>query len=761
MKQTFDVTGMTCGACSAYVEKTVGKLGGVQDVSVSLLQNTMTVEYDESAIKAKQICKAVEKGGYHAKAQGSVKEETAAPEDGGQAAVKTRLIWSIVFLALLMYVSMGHMLHLPQPFFLEGAENATVQLLTQLLLTLPVLVLNRSYFLHGFQRLIKGAPNMDTLIAVGSGAALVYGVWALFAVAYGAGHQDMALVEQYRHDVYFESAAMILTLVTVGKFLEARSKDKTADALKSLMKMAPQTAVVVRDSQEMEIGVESVVVGDILVVKPGWKIPVDGVVTEGSSSVDESVITGESMPVEKQPGDAVTGATMNGSGAFRMRAEKVGQDTTFSQIVRLVEQAGATKAPIARLADKVSGVFVPVVMSIAAVTAVVWLLLGAGISFALSSAIAVLVVSCPCALGLATPTAIMVGTGKGAEQGVLVKTAQALETAHAVKTVVLDKTGTITEGHPAVTDIVTAADGEAREVLRVAAALELQSEHPLAEAVLNKAKEEGITPEAVQDFQSVPGAGVKAKLDGTVICAGNAALMQQMGIAAEAMEAEAARLAEQGKTPLYIGKETALLGLVAAADPVKETSRQAIDTLRHMGVRTVMLTGDNERTARAVARQVGVDEVFAGVLPQDKEEKVRALQSSGEKVAMAGDGVNDAPALMRADVGIAMGGGVEIAAESADMILMRDDLRGVAAALQLGRAVLRNIKENLFWAFFYNCIGIPLAAGVFYQMLGWKLSPMFAAAAMSLSSVCVVTNALRLRRFRPKYRKEETQSESR
>ena len=761
MKQTFDVTGMTCSACSSYVEKAVGKLDGVQDVSVSLLQNTMTVDYDEGAVKEKQICKAVEKGGYHAKAQGSAETQAAAPEDGGQAAVKTRLIWSVLFLAVLMYVSMGHMLHLPQPFFLEGAENAAVQLLTQFLLTLPVLVLNRSYFVHGFRRLIKGAPNMDTLIAVGSGAALVYGLWALFAVAYGAGHQNMALVEQYRHDVYFESAAMILTLVTVGKFLEARSKDKTADALKSLMKMAPQTAVVVRDGQETEIGVENVVVGDILVVKPGWKIPVDGTVTEGSSAVDESVITGESMPVEKQPGDAVTGATMNGSGSFRFRAEKVGQDTTFSQIVKLVEQAGATKAPIARLADKVSGVFVPVVMSIAAVTAVVWLILGAGVSFAISSAIAVLVVSCPCALGLATPTAIMVGTGKGAEQGVLVKTAQALETAHAVKTVVLDKTGTITEGHPKVTDILPAAAAAEQEVLAAAAALEAQSEHPLAEAVLEKAKENGITPAAVQEFQSVAGAGVTAVLDGRRISAGNAALMQQQGIAMGAMEAKAAELAEQGKTPLYIGTEKTLLGLIAAADTVKETSRQAIDTLRHMGVKTVMLTGDNERTARAVARQVGVDEVFAGVLPQDKEEKVRALQSGGEKVAMAGDGVNDAPALMRADVGIAMGGGVEIAAESADMILMRDDLRGVAAALQLGRAVLRNIKENLFWAFFYNCIGIPLAAGVFYHMLGWKLSPMFAAAAMSLSSVCVVTNALRLRRFRPRYRKGDIQSESR
>lgn len=761
MKQTFDVMGMTCSACSAYVEKAVGKLDGVQEVSVSLLQNTMTVDYDEGAVKEKQICKAVEKGGYHAKVQGGSKEEAAAPEDGGQVAVKTRLIWSIVFLAVLMYVSMGHMLHLPQPFFLEGAQNAAVQLLTQLLLTAPVLVLNRNYFLHGFRRLLKGAPNMDTLIAVGSGAALVYGLWALFAVAYGAGHQNMALVEQYRHDVYFESAAMILTLVTVGKFLEARSKDKTADALKSLMKMAPQTAVVVRDGQETEIGVESVVVGDIVVVKPGWKIPVDGTVTEGNSAVDESVITGESMPVEKQPGDTVTGATMNGSGSFRFRAEKVGQDTTFSQIVKLVEQAGATKAPIARLADKVSGVFVPVVMSIAAVTAVVWLVLGAGVSFAVSSAIAVLVVSCPCALGLATPTAIMVGTGKGAEQGVLVKTAQALETAHAVKTVVLDKTGTITEGHPKVTDILPAAGAAAQEILAVAAALEAQSEHPLAEAVLEKAKESGITPAAVQDFQSVAGAGVTAALDGTRISAGNAALMQQQGIAMGAMEEKAAELAEQGKTPLYIGKEKTLLGLIAAADTVKETSRQAIDTLRHMGVKTVMLTGDNERTARAVARQVGVDEVFAGVLPQDKEEKVRALQSGGETVAMAGDGVNDAPALMRADVGIAMGGGVEIAAESADMILMRDDLRGVAAALQLGRAVLRNIKENLFWAFFYNCIGIPLAAGVFYHMLGWKLSPMFAAAAMSLSSVCVVTNALRLRRFRPKYRKGDVQHESR
>ncbi len=756
MKQTFDVMGMTCSACSSHVEKSVRKLEGVQDVSVSLLQNTMTVVYDEAKLKDKQICKAVEKGGYRAKVQGGSKqEETTAADE--QRSVRRRLIWSIGFLIVLMYVSMGHMLHLPQPFFLEGAQNAPVQLLTQLLLTVPVLFLNRSYFQNGFSRLLKGAPNMDTLIAVGAGAAVVYGLWALYAVTYGMGHQDMALVEQYRHDVYFESAAMIVTLVTVGKYLEARSKDKTAGALRALMQMAPQTAVVLRGGEEQELPVDQVAVGDIVIVKPGWKIPVDGVVTEGSASVDESVITGESMPVEKQPGDAVTGASVNRSGSFRFRAEKVGQDTTFSQIVRLVEEAGATKAPIARLADRVSGIFVPVVMGIAVVTVVIWLLLGAGLSFALSSGIAVLVVSCPCALGLATPTAIMVGTGKGAEQGILVKTAQALETAHAVKTVVLDKTGTITEGHPRVTDLVPAQGVSQEELLRTAAALEALSEHPLAEAVLEKAKEQGISVQKAQEFQSIPGAGVAAMLDGAAISAGNLSLMEQCGVAADGWEKQAAALAEQGKTPLYIGKDGALLGLVAAADPVKATSRQAVETLRHMGVRTVMLTGDNERTAKAVAQQVGVQEVVAGVLPQDKEQKVRALQSSGETVAMAGDGVNDAPALMRADVGIAMGGGVEIAAQSADMILMKDDLRGVAAALQLGRAVLRNIKENLFWAFFYNCIGIPLAAGVFYHWLGWKLSPMFAAAAMSLSSVCVVTNALRLRRFRPKWQGEEKQ----
>ena len=659
--------------------------------------------------------------------------------------MRNRLIGSFVFLALLMYVSMGHMIGLPLPHFLHGPQNALAFAMTQFLLSLPVLYLNRSYFAVGFRTLFSGAPNMDSLVAIGSAASMLYGVFAIYRIGWGLGHGDMALVEQYSMDLYFESAAMILTLITMGKYLESRAKGKTSEAIEKLVALAPKTCAVRRNGEETQIPTDDVRVGDVVIVRSGERIPVDGVLVSGSCTVDESALTGESVPVDKQVGDSVISASVNTTGYMEYEATKVGSDTTISQIIRLVEEAGATKAPIAKLADRVSAVFVPAVIAIAVVAVIVWLLCGATFEFALTTGVAVLVISCPCALGLATPVAIMVGTGVGAKHGILIKSAEALETAHKVSTVVLDKTGTITVGEPRVTDLIPAGDTTARTLLRMAASVEKNSEHPLAKAIVRRAEEEGINLSAPQDFEAVAGQGIKATLVGKKILAGNRKMMEENGVGLQDHLQTEERLAGQGKTPLYFAQEGKLLGLIALADVVKESSAEAIAQMRAMGLDVVMLTGDNERTAQAIGRQVGVTEVIAGVLPQDKERHVSNLQSAGKRVAMVGDGANDAPALTRADVGLAIGAGTDIAMDSADIVLMKSDLRDVPATIKLSHAVIRNVKQNLFWAFGYNTVGIPIAAGVFYSLMGWKLSPMLGAAAMSLSSVCVVTNALRLR----------------
>ena len=762
MKEKFDVSGMTCAACQASVEKSVSKVPGVQEVSVSLLTNSMQVEHDEG-VGAEEIIAAVRHAGYDARMAGAAGKAEKKPIDvAGEEirGMRTRFWWSLGFLIPLMYVSMHHMFWmwfgLPVPAFvsnfLDGNANALNFAFLQFLLVLPILYLNRKYFIVGYKTLFHGSPNMDSLIAVGASAAMIYGIFAIFRISYGLGYGDMAVVEQYSADLYFESAGMILTLITLGKFLETRSKGKTSEAISKLMDLAPKTAIVLRDGKEIEVDIEQVQVGDILPVRPGQRIPVDGVLIEGSSAVDESALTGESLPVEKQKGDKLYTASINKTGYFTMKAEKVGSDTTLSKIIELVEEAAASKAPISKLADKVAGVFVPVVMAIAVIAAITWLLLGKGVEFALSIGISVLVISCPCALGLATPVAIMVGTGKGAELGVLIKSAAALETAHKVKTVILDKTGTLTEGKPAVTDLAAQPGVEEEELLRLAASLEKPSEHPLAEAILQEAQARGMQLKTAEAFRALPGKGLSAELEGRQYYAGNAALMQEQNIAfSEDVRARAEELEAQGKTVLYFADAQRLLGAIAVADRPKPTSKQAVAEFGAMGIDVVMLTGDNERTAKAIAKHLGIQRVIAQVLPADKEKVVREEQKKGHKVAMVGDGINDAPALARADVGIAIGAGADIAMESADIVLMRGDLLGAVSAFQLSRAVLRNIKENLFWAFFYNSIGIPLAAGVFYLALGLRLSPMFGAAAMSLSSVCVVSNALRLKLFRPKY----------
>lgn len=759
MDQKFQVTGMTCSACSAAVERSVKKVEGVKSVNVSLLTNSMTVEYGDTPADRDKVINAVEEAGYGASVYGD--SEHVRPENLMEAQLKemkTRLIVSFGFWVPLMYLAMYHMLEewfgLPVPPLIEnffhGTENGVVYAFAQFLLLLPILYVNRNYYRVGFKTLAKRSPNMDSLIAVGSSAAVLYGVYAIFRIGYSIGHGDAGTAQRYLSDLYFESAGTILTLITLGKYLETRSKGKTSDAIAKLVNLAPKTAVVERGGQEIEIPAEEIAVGDIVVVRPGQSIPADGVITEGNSAVDQSAITGESIPVEKQAGDKVVTATINKSGFFKFRAQKIGTDTTLAQIIRLVEEAGSSKAPIARLADKVSGFFVPAVIGIAVLAAVVWLLLGQSFEFALSIGIAVLVISCPCALGLATPVAIMVGTGKGAGSGILIKSGEALETAHLVKTVVLDKTGTITEGRPQVTDIM-AADGIREEnLLKIAASLEKPSEHPLAEAIAEKAKKAGIALKPVEGFTAVSGRGITAGIDGKRYTAGNLAFMNEQKIETGALCAAAEALAEEGKTPLYFADGEKLLGVIAAADIVKPTSREAIEQFKAMGIDVVMLTGDNKKTAEAIRRQLGIDRAVAEVLPQDKEREVRRIQESGRKTAMIGDGINDAPALARADVGIAIGAGTDVAIESADIVLMKNDLLDAVTAIQLSRATIRNIKENLFWAFFYNTIGIPLAAGVFYGILGWKLNPMFAAAAMSLSSVFVVTNALRLRFFRPK-----------
>lgn len=755
MNQKFNVTGMTCSACSARVEKGVKKVSGVSVVNVNLLTNSMTVDYDKSTTDDGKIMQAVIDAGYGASlyvrggTQPAKEKETGSPMEDEIKNMKMRLIISFSFLVPLLYLTMGRMFHFPLPGVLTGIPNVLTFAFLQLLLTVPIAYVNQKYYQVGFKTLFHGSPNMDSLIAIGSAAAILYGVFAIFEIGYGMGHGIPSLVDHYSMDLYFESAGTILTLITLGKFLETRSKGKTTDAIRKLMNLAPKTATILRDGQELEIPVENVVVDDLILVRPGQSIPVDGVIVEGSSSIDQSALTGESIPVEKQVGDTVIAATINKVGFFKFKAQKVGNDTTLAKIIELVDEASSSKAPIAKLADKVSGVFVPVVIAIAVVAAAAWLIAGQPFAFALSIGIAVLVISCPCALGLATPVAIMVGTGKGASNGILIKSAEALEIAHTVKTVVIDKTGTITEGKPQVTDIAPAEGVGEKELLGIAAAIEKPSEHPLAEAIVVRASEAGIPIKNVEGFTSVSGRGVTATLDGKTYHAGNLAFMEENGIGTERFHAASETFAENGKTPLYFADAQRMLGVVAVADVVKHSSREAIEQFKKMGIDVVMLTGDNKRTAEAIRQQLGIDRVVAEVLPQDKESEVRRIQEGGGKVAMIGDGINDAPALARADVGIAIGAGTDIAIESADIVLMKSDLLDAVTAIDLSRATIRNIKQNLFWAFLYNSIGIPLAAGVFYYLLGWKLSPMFGAAAMSMSSVCVVSNALRLRFFKP------------
>ena len=743
MTEKFNVTGMTCSACSAHVEKSVKKLNGVKSVNVNLLQNNMHVDFDETAVSVDDIINAVVSGGYGASVAGKEQEKKDNKIDNEISNMKFRLIVSLVCLVPLMYISMGHMWGWPFLNVFHGAENGITFALTQMLLTLPIMYVNRKYYITGFKTLFHGAPNMDSLIAIGSGAAFVYGIIAIYCIGYGLGHGDREFAHSYMMNLYFESAAMILALITLGKFLESRAKGKTSQAIEKLIDLSPKTAVVIRDGKEVTVGVDDVQIGEIVVVKAGQSVPLDGVIVEGNGAIDESAITGESIAVEKNVGDKVIGATINKSGYFKFKVEKVGEDTALAQIIHLVEEASASKAPIAKLADKVSGIFVPVVISIAVITIIVWLLLGKGVSFALSMGISVLVISCPCALGLATPTAIMVGTGKGAQYGILTKSAESLETAHQVDTVVLDKTGTITEGKPSVTDIAPVGISD-KELLQIAASIEYLSEHPLAKAIVEKA--DGLEFSDVADFEQIVGQGVKGNVDGKKVLAGNYKMMRENNI--EVSEDEI--FANDGKTSLYFAVDNKFVGIIAVADTIKETSRQAIEDMRNMGLDVIMLTGDNAVTANAIKNKLPLSSAVAEVLPSDKEEEVRKLQQSGHKVAMVGDGINDAPALTRADVGIAIGAGTDIAIESADIVLMKSDLQDVVTSIELSHSVIKNIKENLFWAFFYNALGIPIAAGVLYGIAGLKLNPMIAALAMSFSSVFVVSNALRLRFFKPK-----------
>ena len=748
MKQKFSVTGMTCAACSAHVEKAVKGLDGVQEVQVNLLGNSMSVTYNEP-LTAQQICEAVAKAGYGATVMGEKSAPAPAPVSDAQKSLKVRFISSLVFLLPLFYLSMGHMMGWPIPHFFHGTQNAMVYALTLFLLTLPPLIINRAYFVGGFRSLWHRAPNMDSLIAVGSSAAVLYGIVALYAIGWGLGHGDTALVERYAMDLYFESAAMIVTLITLGKFLEARSKGKTGQAIARLMDLSPKTATVLRDGQEVTIPTQEVQVGDLLLIRPGSALPVDGVVVSGVSSVDESPLTGESIPVDKGEGDRVMSGCLNGAGVLTVRATQVGQDTTLSQMITLVEEAASSKAPISRLADRVAGIFVPVVMGIALVTAVVWLVTGHTVAQALTSAVAVLVISCPCALGLATPVAIMVGTGVGAQNGILIKSAQALEQLGKVTCMVLDKTGTITQGKPQVTGVYPVGQLSEEQLLTLAASLEHPSQHPLGQAIVSHAQTQNLSLQEVTDFQAVHGKGVTGTLQGLPFLAGNGAMMEEAGVDLSPVAQRTQALTEKGHTPLYFAQGTTLVGVIGVADTVKPTSAQAVSELRKLGLEVVMLTGDHPATAQAIAQEVGVSQVIAQVLPTQKESHIAQLQAQGHQVAMVGDGINDAPALARAEVGIAIGAGSDIALDSADLVLMKSDLLDAVTAVRLSRATLRNIKENLFWAFCYNAICIPVAAGVFYPLFHLQLSPMLASAAMSLSSVCVVTNALRLRRFRP------------
>ncbi|EMB42784.1 heavy metal translocating P-type ATPase [Treponema denticola] len=781
-KIKFNITGMTCSACSSHVQRAVEKLEGAAEVQVNLLTNSMSVNYDEAILGTDKIIEAVEKAGYGASLADSLKNSSSNKNsaDGKTSGtrsfqndaakferdkIKKRLILSLVFMIPLFYVSMGHMASLPIPHFLHGIENALIFSFTQFLLALPVLIINKKFFTGGFKAFLNKAPNMDSLVAVGSGAALIYGIFAIYKMAYGMGHGDMETVRLFAGDLYFESAAMILTLVSLGKFLEANAKGKTSQAITKLMNLRPKTALVIRNGKEEEIPVEEIVKGDLILIKPGFSIPVDGIIVEGNSSVDEAAITGESLPLEKAAGDKVVSASINLSGTFTFKAERVGDDTTLSQIIALVEEASASKAPVSKLADKISNYFVPAVIAIAVITLFIWLIAGEGFEFALSRAISVLVISCPCALGLATPTAIMAGTGKGARLGILIRSAEALETAHKTNTVVLDKTGTITQGRPDVIDIKKTENFSEDEVLSFAYSLEVLSEHPLANAVIKRAKEKNLEALKIKDFKAEHGFGISGieEASGLKILAGNEKLFQKNNIEISHAKAEIDALAEKGATPLLIGvsgrtggssSETdtgaKLIGIIAVADKIKEGSIESIAEFKAMGIKTIMLTGDNKKTANAIKAQTGVDDFSAELLPQNKKNEIEKLQQAGLKTAMIGDGINDAPALMTADVGIAIVNGTDIAIESADIILMNDNLQTAVDSIQLSRAVMRNIKENLFWALFYNSLCIPLAAGAFYPLFGIVLSPMIAAAAMSLSSVSVVSNALRLNYFKPK-----------
>ena len=766
-KEKFTVTGMTCSACSARVQKAVEKIEGTADVTVNLLTNSMQLQYDERETNPDAIIKAVAAAGYGASVKGRTAQQDAAgagadPAKKTIADMKHRLIWSIVFLIPMMYISMHSMelawIGIPVPEAVraafDGPENAVAFAFAQLLLLLPIMYLNRHYYIAGFRNLFHGAPNMDSLVGMGSMASALFGAFALFRIGWGLGHGDMSLVSAYSTNLYFESAGMIVTLITVGKYLEARAKGETGRALEALTKLAPRDARVVQGEAERVIPIEQLTVGDLVRVRPGERIPADGTVVSGMASVDEAAITGESIPAAKEKGASVTSATMVRNGTLIFRAERVGEDTTIRQIIRLASDASATKAPIARLADRVAGVFVPAVISIALIAGGVWLALGASVEFAFSIAISILVVSCPCALGLATPVAIMVGTGKGAENGILIKSGEALETAHAIDTVIMDKTGTITEGKPRVTQVVTFGKTNERDLVALAAGLEAGSEHPLAEAVLRYAEEKDITPVSASDFRAVFGRGVTAEVEGHRCYAGNAKLLEENAISVEPVRDALAAMADNGETPLLFARENAVIGVIGAADMEKTTSAEAIRRFEAMGISVVMLTGDNARTAEAIRRRLGLERAIAGVLPEDKEKHIAALQAEGHKVAMIGDGINDAPALARADLGIAIGAGTDVAIESADAVLMRSDLLDAVSAIRLSKAVIKNIKENLFWAFFYNAVCIPLAAGVFYSSFGVKMSPAIGAAAMSMSSFCVVMNALRLRFFRTDHLEE-------
>ena len=747
--EKFDVTGMTCSACVAHVERSVRKLDGVQDVNVNLLTNSMSVEFEDSALTTDKIIESVQDAGYDAFVKMPVKTQSTTPKVDyaakEQEELKRRVIVSFAFLIPLLYIAMGPMLGLPVPTFFTGEKNALLFAFTQFLLALPIYFVNNKFFTNGFRTLRQLSPTMDSLVALGSGAALLYGIFAIYRISYGLGYGETSIVRQYMHDLFFESGATILTLITLGKYFEARSKRQTSDALTKLIDSAPQTANVIRDGKEIEIPVDEVILNDLVSIRPGQKIPVDGVVDEGFSSLDESAITGESIPVFKQKGDTVISASINKTGFFTFRATKVGKDTTLSQIIALLEEATVSKAPISRLADKISRIFVPIVIGIAVSSTIVWLLLGHPFEFALSMGIAVLIISCPCALGLATPVAIMVGTGRGAENGILFKSAEALEMGGKIDTIVFDKTGTITEGNPKVTDIESLHYLNEKEMLRITASLEKYSEHPISKAILTRAEEEKLELYPVKDFENVPGRGITGKVNGELYKVGNKAFIAET-IDTEPVEDFLFQLLQQGKTALFISDDENVLGVIGVADVMKETSPEAIETLKKMGLITVMLTGDNERTASAVQGKIGFDKVIAEVLPQDKDKVIQELQSEGRIVGMVGDGINDAPALARADLGFAIGSGTDVAIESADVVLIKSDLMDVVKGLRLSKSTITNIKQNLFWAFFYNVIGIPIAAGVFYFMLGWKLNPMFAALAMSLSSVTVVMNALRLRK---------------